>query len=850
MIRLMLHNLWANKRRLVGIATSVVIGVGFLAGTLMLGDTLRANFDKLFSLGTEGIDVVIRPEPPEESLQSNLGLQSQFLDASLAKEIRAIDEVRITAAVVQGFAQILGADGERVGGEGPPTFSQNWVEDEGLNPYNLIEGRGPEGTNEVVIDEGAALEGKLEVGDTVNVLMPELQSFELVGIARFGDSPIEGGVTYAFLSEEGAAKFIPIPAGKALSVVAAAKEGVSQEELLGKIKPLVPPGAEALTGVDSAKEQSSDINEAFLGFLTTFLVVFAGIALFVATFSIYNTFGILVAQRSKESALLRAVGAQRGQVLRATMLESVMIGIGASMLGVLAGIGIATGLKSVFEAFGLGLPTGGLNLKPSSLIWSFVVGVLVTIIAAILPAIRGSRVAPVEAMRSAAVEVPLAGRVRTTFGAFLAASGIGLLIWAVVAHPENQLTLVGVGSVVALLAMLALGPVAAPAATAVLGAAFARFDAVPGSLAFQNSKRNPRRTAATASALMVGVTVVVLFSVFIASLKGIVTAAVDNTFGGDLVVSAGQFGGVPLPAELTSSIQEVDGVESAVPLGSGEMLVEGEGRRFTHSDRAALTGILDLEERGDEIAGLGTEEIAVSNAVAEEQDWKLGDTVDVRFEDDQPLKLKIASMYEHADLVGEVLVGRDLYAQHSALVSDQIVFITIDEGASVDTVAKALKEVSAPFGKPDVRDRESYTESVSGNLDQLLGLITVMLALAILIAVMGIANTLSLSIVERTRELGLLRAVGMTRIQLRRMVLWESILVSLFGVLGGVVLGLGVGWALVETALGDSAQASYVVPVGQLVTVSLAAVVVGVWASRKPSKRASRVPVLSALGEG
>jgi putative ABC transport system permease protein len=376
-IKLSLQNTWAHKRRLVGTFLAVLIGVSFLSGTLVLGDTLRDNFDKLFKAGYAGIDVIVRPERPADGSDDDTGFSAKTIDASLADTIRGIDGVRAVAAQTTGFAQVIGADGERIGGSGPPTLAANWDPDDGLNPYNLVKGRAPEGPEEVILDDETVETGKLKLNGTATLLMPTPLEVTIVGIAEFGDGSSKVGVTYAFFSESGTAAHLTREPGQVNQIAVAAKRGVTEEALLKRIEPVIGSGNEALTGTAAADEAVSDINADFLGFITTFLVVFAGIALFVATFSIYNTFSIIVAQRSRESALMRAIGATRGQVLQATMVEALVIGVLASVVGLFGGIGVAALLKAAFDAFGLALPAGGLTIKTSGIVIAIVVGVVV-----------------------------------------------------------------------------------------------------------------------------------------------------------------------------------------------------------------------------------------------------------------------------------------------------------------------------------------------------------------------------------------------------------------------------------------------------------------------------------------
>ena len=847
MIKLSLQNTWAHKRRLVGTFLAVLIGVGFLSGTLVLGDTLRSNFDRLFKSAYAGIDVLVRPTV-EQDAGDDAGFSAKTLPASLADELAAVPGVRAAKAEVSTFGRVLDRNGEPLGGNGPPTLAGNWVDDDVLNPYRLVEGRTPQGPEEVVLDDETAEKGKLVVGDTTTILLPTPLQVTIVGIAQFGDGDAAVGVTYAFFSDAGTAAHLVREAGTANQISVSADDGVTQQQLRDRIAPVVGAGNEALTGERAADEAVDGINEDFLGFLTTFLVVFAGIAVFVATFSIYNTFSIIVAQRSRESALMRAIGATRGQVMAATMVEALLIGVVASVVGLFVGLGIASGLKAVFAAFELNLPAGGLTVKTSGVVISLVVGVLVTLAAAVLPARRGGRVRPIEALRASAVEVEVPRTRRAVIGAVLGVAGIGTLLWAVLGLDEDQINVAGPAAFVILIAMLVLGPVVARPVARLLGSVLARVGGVTGQLARENAVRNPRRTASTSAALLVGVTIVVLFAVFFASLKQLVSDSVDKTFGGDLVVADSGFGLPTLPPELAGQIGGLDGVQEAIGYGIANIKVGDEDADwYGATDVAALGRLLQLDVIAGSAGAVTGDGIGVSEATAKDQGLRLGDDVPVKYEDGTTATSTVAAIYRNADIVGSYLFPRATTAPHSTVAADAVVFVDVADGASVGQVRKEIKPLTDKIGKPAIQDRAEYTETVAGQIDQLLGLIVVMLGLAIVIAAMGIANTIALSVHERTRELGLLRAVGTTRVQVRRLVRWEAGIVSTFGTIGGVGLGVGLGWALTGSVLTDSNDPPFAVPVGLLVAVLVVGVVIGVLAALRPAYRAARLPVLDAI---
>ncbi|HEY6416002.1 MAG TPA: ABC transporter permease, partial [Acidimicrobiales bacterium] len=589
MLSLTVKEMRGHGRRLVGTALAVFLGVAFLAGTLVLGDTLRNNFDNLFADVNAGTDVVVRNT-------TDLGIEADeprgLIDLSLVDRVAAVDGVAAAEPHIQGLGQLLGADGDAVGGGGPPQLAGSWTTDEELNPYRLVEGRSPEADDEVVINRGAADDGNLHIGDHTTVLTPEPVDVTIVGISTFGDQDGLGGVTFTAFSLEGAMEHVTKNPDGVSTIAVRADDGTSQDELVSRIDDVLPNGVEAVSGSSVSTENADDINELFLDMLTTFLTVFAGIALLVATFSIYNTFSIIVAQRTRSAALLRAIGASRRQVLVSVVIEAAVVGVIASLAGLAGGIAVAGLLKALFDAAGFALPAGGVVVTGGTVIVSVVVGVVVTLLAGILPAVRASRVSPLAALRDVAVERTSPSAPRVVAGAIL--TGIGTALTAATALSNDpSLATVGLGAVITLIGAVVLGPVVARPVAGVLGAPLARLRGLPGSLARQNAIRNPRRTAATASALMVGVAIVTLFTVFAASLKESTAATIDRSFAGDLVISSGPFGG-SLSPELAASVGELPEVDSAVGIGRGFASIDGDTKQLTVADPAALATAVDV----------------------------------------------------------------------------------------------------------------------------------------------------------------------------------------------------------------------------------------------------------------
>jgi putative ABC transport system permease protein len=846
MFRITLKNAWGHKRRLLGTTLAVFLGVAFLSGTLVLGDTLSASFDRLFVESTTGTDAVVR-NPTSIARGGNEIEQGGLVDAALVDEIRHLSGVETAAASIEGYGAIIDQDGDAVGANGPPRVVGNWIDDADLNPYQLVEGRAPAADDEVVINRGAAEDASLRVGDTATVQVPAPVEATVVGIATFGDEESQGGTTYAAFTLEAAQRHVTGGDERISSVLVEAAPGVSQEELVARIEPLVPEGAEALTGAELADDLIDDVNSEFLGTLRTFLTVFAGIAVLVATFSIYNTFSIIVAQRTREMALLRAVGAGRRQVLASMVGEAVAVGVVASVAGAAAGLAVAGLLKGMFDAFGFGLPAGGLVVTGGAVAVSLIVGIVATLVAATAPAVRASRIAPLAALRDAAVDRSAGSRRRAAVGTGVLGAGVVAVLISAAVGDDSVLMAAGLGAVACLAGVVVVGPVIARPVSGLLGLPFARLRGIGGVLARHNAMRNPRRTSATASALLVGVGVVVVFTVFAASLRTYLDESIDRSFGADLVASSAAFGAGIDPG-IAPAVAELPEVDSAVGLGAGAAIVDGDDQGVVYADPAGIDRVLDVDVTEGSLAGLADDQIAVADSIAEDEGWRMGDTVSVEFLDGTKERFTLGALYDESNIVGTVLVPRAAWEPHALQEIDTAVFVSLADGVDIDAGHAAVSRVVDRFGGPDVQNREEYAASRTAGVDMMLGIIYVLLALAIIIALMGIANTLSLSIHERRRELGILRAVGQTRRQLRTMVRDESVLIALFGTASGVALGLFLAWGLIEVVAASSDRIeTFTAPLARLAVILVVGAVAGVLAGMRPARRAARLDVLDAV---
>ena len=846
MTKVALRGLMDHKGRLVSTLLAVALGVAFVAGVLMLTDTMNKSFDDLFATAFEGTDAVVRSD---QTIDDGMGGEIRSrVDASVLDDVRAAPDVAEAEGFVQGYARIIDKDGDPVGNPamGPPTFGGNWSEVDQLNGFTLSEGRAPQADGEVVIDRGSANDTGYQVGDRVPIQTGAASDeFELVGIARFGNADSPGGATYALWTTEEAQRLVGEP-GKFDSIRVVADQGVSQTEVARSVKGQLSAdddsGLEVLTGKQITEESQSDLKDQ-LSFITIFLLVFAIIAVVVGTFVIYNSFAIIVAQRGREMALMRAVGASRRQVRRSVFVEALAIGILGSVIGFLLGLGVASTLVNLFD-----LP-GSLVVRPDAIIIALVVGVVVTLVSALVPAWRASRVPPVAAMRDLAIETGGQSRLRFIVGLVVIVGGVVLVVTGANAHSA---AVVGIGAGLAFIGLLLLGPALAQPFSRGIGAPIGRVRGVPGDLAKENAGRNPKRTAATAQALMIGVGIVSFFLVVNTSLRASIDKFLDDSFTGDFVIDSGSFGVVGLPTQVGERVSEVPGVADVVPVRFSPARVQGDDTAVTGTTPGAFD-LLGLRLQ-DGSSSLEPGTILLTAKKAKDLGLRVGDEVSAQFINTGSHTYTVGGIYDteqEGTGIGDFVLGLDDYdeavgAANSADVTDASVFVKLDPGVSVDEVQPKIEAAVADFPTAEVQSVNEYKDAIGGQFDAILRLMLGLLALALIIALIGIANTIALSVIERTRELGLLRAVGTSRRQLRSTIRWESAIIAVFGTLLGLAVGLLGGWGLI-TALSDEGFTEFRIPYGQLVAVVVIAAAAGIVAALLPAWRASRMNVLDAI---
>ncbi|TSD53700.1 ABC transporter permease [Aeromicrobium piscarium] len=846
MLKVTLRNLLARKVRLVLSAFAIVLGIAFVAGSLVFTDTMGKSFDNIV-YGTVS-DVNVRFEDSGQAgLENEVNLDDRSMPASLVQTIADVDGVARADGNVEGMGLFVKKkDGTLLGGTGAPTLAFNWNDApnaDGDQIATISQGEIPEGPDEVAIDERSIENAGYELGDTVEMFTtgaePQVEA-KLVGIVEFAGGGLAGATLVTFDTPRAQELFLDGQDAYS-SISVEADPGVSQTELADRVAQVLPDGAEAVTGDDLADETQSIINTV-LGFLNTFLLVFAAIALVVGTFLIVNTFSILVAQRSRELALLRAMGASRGQVTRSVLTEAFAVGVLGSTLGLVLGYGLAAVLKALFGQFGLDLSGTALVFAPRTVIVSYVVGILVTMVAAWFPARRAAKVPPVAAMRDDVALPEGTIHKRLIVGVALAAAGAALMAAGLFGDVPKAPAWIGIGIFFVLMAVALTSPVTALPVIALTGVLNRALFGAVGRLATQNASRNPRRTAATASALMIGLALVTTMSVLGSSINRSIEAGVDEQFTTDFLVSNAI--GQPFSTTVAEDVAALPGVgevsaEQNVGFGVDDRSVYGSA-----VDPASLDRIFELSYSSGH-APEATDQIAFNETTADQLGVSTGDRLDLTFPGTE-LPVTVSGVYADTYVVGPSLVLRDVIEQVGLKRVDSYLAVNAAPGADLDEVGDEITDAVAAIPTVTVQDKQEFADAQRAQVNQLLYLIYALLGLAIVIAVLGIINTLSLSVIERTREVGLLRAVGLSRRQLRRMVRLESITIAVLGALLGIASGLLFGVSL-RSAFSHEGITHLAIPWVQLAVFVVVAAVVGVLAAVVPAWRASRLNVLRAI---
>ncbi|WP_306214932.1 ABC transporter permease [Actinoplanes sp. RD1] len=842
MFRATLKSLLARKLRLVLSGLAVVLGVMFVAGSFVLTDSLNRTFDALFADAYETTDVGVSAKPTIAVSEMEGEQVDTPLPASALATIKDVPGVRTATGLAEADgARVIGSDGKVLTSTGPPRMGVAWTGEDEL--VQLREGRGPAAPNEIAVNATVAEAAGIKVGDRVGVLtLQPKKEFTLVGVWGYsGNRDSLGGVQEVAFTEPVAQQLMLGRTGVYSSVRIQAADGVSATELRDRVGAALGTGYEVKTGQQLAEDNAAELKDG-LAFFGQILLGFSAVALFVGIFLILNTFSIVVAQRTRELALMRALGASRPQMIGSVLLEAVVIGLLAAILGLAAGYGVGAGLGYLFSQFGGGgLELASAGLPLSAVISAFTIGILVTVVAALLPALRAARIPPVAAMQEVATpdrpltRITVAGGIVTAAGA--AALGTGLFADA----GGADLYLILGGVLVTFIGVALLTPLISKPVVALLGRLFSW--SLPGRLGRLNSGRNPRRTAITAAALMVGIALVTGVTVVMRSAQASLETEINRVLQAEIVINGDQTGPRPPTYDpaVVARARDIPGVRAAAALYDDQVLVNGTRDYVTATD--------DLPQLattfGRSMAPLGASQIAVSQDTATEKGWQTGSKVTVQTARGAPRDYTVATVFPEDALPGSIILPAAAIAE-LGIPQPVAGFVKLDDGVAVSSVLPAVKALLADSPEVSASDAAAFIDQQASIFDTLITMIQILLALAILIAVLGVVNTLALSVLERTRELGLLRAVGLGRAQTMRMITVEAVVISVFGALLGVVVGAGLGTA-VTRALESDGVTELVLPWARMGTYLLLAALVGVVAAVLPAIRAARLNVLGAI---
>ncbi|MBX7266745.1 ABC transporter permease [Micromonospora sp. Llam7] len=846
MFRATMKSLLARKVRLVLSGLAVVLGVMFVSGAFVLTDTLGRSFDSLFADAYADIDVNVAGKPKLQISEFEGEQLAPPFPATTVETVQAVPGVAgATGMVVTDGARLIGSNGKVVTSFGPPQLGGNWTGESDL--VQLREGREPRADDEIVINKGLATAGKVALGDRVGVLTLEpRKDFTIVGIFGYsGDRDSLGGVNEVMFTTPVAQQLMLGESDVFNNVVVTAAAGVPDDELRDSVATALGDDYVVKTGEQLSADAAAGLKEG-LSFFNRILLGFAAVALLVGTFLILNTFSIIVAQRTRELALLRAVGASGKQIIGSVVLEAIAVGLIASVLGLAAGIGVGALLAYLFGNLAGGIALAGVGVPAAAVIGAFGVGLVITVVAALLPALRAARIPPIAAMQDAATPDRPLTKV-TVAGALVAAIGATLLFLGLGGYAGGSTLAAILGGVLfAFIGVALLTPLISKPVVAALGAIFSGW--VPGKLGRLNSGRNPRRTAITAAALMVGIALVTGITVILDSAKSSISGLVEDTVSAELVIAGVQSG--PRPPSFDPAVLEEAKAIPGVRLVDGQyadMALVGDERTWVGAvtEPAAMRQIYGATATAGDIDRLTAGQMLISSDTATSQGLSVGSTLPVQFARGESQTYTVTGIYESTPIFGGVTVSADA-ARNFSVTQPIQAFIQLEPGAQVADVQPRVEALLADSPEVSVADRQAFIEEQTGQLDGLLQMIQILLALAIVIAVLGIINTLALSVLERTRELGLLRAIGLRRSQTMGMITVEAVVISVFGALLGVVVGAGLGAAVVE-ALRDEGITELVLPWGQMGIFLGLAALIGVVAAVLPAIRAARINVLGAI---
>lgn len=823
---------------------AIVLGVTMISSTYVLTDTINAAFGQIFEDASEGADVVIsgHEEIKAENQQSSPSFDEDVLD-----EVKKLPGVAAIGPQISDVAAVVGNDGKLVKSGGAPTMALSYV----AKPFEAItiaKGRAPAGADEVALDAETVRKQKFKIGQQVAITSDNpLRRFKLVGTTQFGSASL-GGTTMAVFDLRTAQELFD-KEGKVDFVAVAAKPGVKPAELVKQISALLPRDAQVKTATQQVEENTDDIT-GDLGFLRVALLAFAGIAIFVGAFGIFNTFSITVAQRQHEFGMLRMLGARRRQIIGTVTVEALVIGLLASVAGIGLGWLAAAGIYELFAALEIELPTTDRVLQARTIVVSLLVGVVVTLIASVAPALRASRVAPLEALRNEFPTTQRRGLVRLVVGILLTVGGGGGLAWALLGSDDDAsaiMTTVAICAIAMVIGIAMLSRKIIRPAAAFVGWPIERVFGMPGKLARENSARNPGRTASTAAALMIGLALVVFVTVFAEGLRNSINVTLDRSFGSELTIFHSD-GWSPMPAAVERTVAKVEGVERTSSLVMRESRIKGAQENAMGVEPGTFSELYKVKwTKGSAatIRSLKGDQMILSSRIADKTGYKVGDTVPLNAPSGETRKLKVTGIYKEDQMLWGSILPLETHEELFNVRRASMVMIDLKQGADVAAVEKRVDAVLKPFPEADVRTLDAVKKEMSKIVDGIVGLFYGLLAMSVIVALFGIVNTLTLSIYERTRELGVLRAIGMTRRQVRRMVRYESVITAMIGAALG--LALGVFFAFMVTQALKEDDFTFTVPWGALMVFVLLAIVAGIVAAILPARRAAKTRMLEAI---
>ncbi|MFD7262393.1 ABC transporter permease [Streptomyces sp. NPDC059874] len=844
MFRTALRNVLAHKARLLMTVLAVTLGVAFVSGTLVFTDTLSNAMSNQSAKSYDGVAVsvtdrgVSRGEDGEK--QGDPGISQQTLDR--VKALKGVDSV---SGRVTGFAGVGDENGKLIGSGWANAGSNYAPVKDGKDPrYDFTTGTGPATAQQVALDKETAAKGKYKVGDKVRVATNgPVEEYTLSGVFTTEDGAVNAGGSLV-LFDTAVAQELYLQPGYYSELSVGAKAGTTADQLLTEIKPLLGKNSEAKTGAALAAEQARQIEQAMSG-MSTGLLIFAGVSLFVGIFLIYNTFTMLVAQRTKELALLRAVGANRGQVRRSVLMEAGVVGLVSSAIGMVSGIGLAVAMRSAMGLFDAKIPAGSLIIAPATVVIALVIGVLVTMLAALLPAWRTSRIAPVAAMGSAHLPATMKSLVlRNSIGSVLALVGVGTVFLGVSQKSDGRMTIAG-GAFLLLIGLFVLLPMLSRPVIATVRPLLEKVFGVAGKLAAQNAVRNPRRTAVTAASLTIGLTLVTAMSVMGITVGQAVDKATTQNVKADYKVTmAGE--GMNLDKSVIPALEKGKGVTAVSPKAMEMVKLAGTSEMVSGVNPAALAAVLDVKTTAGNLAALGEGKLMVSAKEAEKKGLTVGSTVDAQYDDGQKGKLQVGAIFDGKDQLLDYVLDNKILAAHNEQQYLPEVLVKTAGGA---TEANQQAVIDALGKSPAIKvsDKADIRNDMAGEINTALNIMYGLLGMALIIAVLGVVNTLAMSVYERQQEIGMLRAVGLDRRRVKNMIRLEAVVISLFGAVLGIGVGVFLAWAGGKTIAGSIPGYSLVIPFDRIGIFFALAGLVGVLAAMWPARSAARLNMLTAI---